>query len=282
MQINTDSSFHIGKTHKICEDYAISETDLTSNFYFAGVSDGCSSSKNTDFGSRILLTNIKNCIKKYNDNLSIEKIRDFLKVPYIKSLNVITDLFNNNSALDATLLISYIHYNKIIVISIGDGSFVARKIDGTQIVKTIEFQDNAPIYLNYLYDENRYKMLKSNFNCTKVIKTTTIDPNYQASATITKYISDKDIEIFEYDMNEYDMVTLLTDGVMSFTKESDSLTSKVFSPVSETAIISSLIDYKNFNGMFVQRRCNKFIKDCIDEKMIYNDDFSVATIIVKE
>jgi len=45
-----DHHFCIGKTHKVCEDYAtsgITEDGVT----YAIASDGCSSSKDTDFGA---------------------------------------------------------------------------------------------------------------------------------------------------------------------------------------------------------------------------------------
>ena len=48
-----DSAFQIGKTHDICEDFALTGTK-NSIVPYTIVSDGCSSSPLTDVGSRIL------------------------------------------------------------------------------------------------------------------------------------------------------------------------------------------------------------------------------------
>ena len=48
-----DAHFSIGKTHRVCEDYARAGL-LPDGRAFAIVSDGCSSSPDTDFGSRLM------------------------------------------------------------------------------------------------------------------------------------------------------------------------------------------------------------------------------------
>jgi hypothetical protein len=51
--MNTDFYLERGKDHAICEDFAAA--GLVDGSGFAMVSDGCSSSKEVDFGSRILV-----------------------------------------------------------------------------------------------------------------------------------------------------------------------------------------------------------------------------------
>src|SRR5689334_24245825 len=51
--MNTDFYLERGKEHAICEDFAT--TGIIGGHGFALVSDGCSSSKEVDFGSRILV-----------------------------------------------------------------------------------------------------------------------------------------------------------------------------------------------------------------------------------
>ena len=53
MEWRTDAFFSIGKTHMVCQDYARSGTTRAGHPY-AIVCDGCSSSPDTDLGSRFL------------------------------------------------------------------------------------------------------------------------------------------------------------------------------------------------------------------------------------
>ena len=65
--MHADSFFAIGSTHKINQDYAWggmpnthwSEYSMSAPRAIAIVSDGCSSSKDTDFGSRLLAQSAK-------------------------------------------------------------------------------------------------------------------------------------------------------------------------------------------------------------------------------
>ena len=51
MIVHVDDFLHIGQTHNVCEDYILSDVDP---FPYIVLSDGCSSSRDSDFGSRIL------------------------------------------------------------------------------------------------------------------------------------------------------------------------------------------------------------------------------------
>lgn len=59
---NSDAFFSIGKTHEVCQDYARAG-DLDGR-QFAIVSDGCSSSPDTDFGARALVMSAIQCRKE--------------------------------------------------------------------------------------------------------------------------------------------------------------------------------------------------------------------------
>ena len=70
-----DSAFQIGKTHDVCEDFALTGTfeDEKNTARYVIVSDGCSSSQNTDLGSRLLSFSIANELKKIHENLAFFK-----------------------------------------------------------------------------------------------------------------------------------------------------------------------------------------------------------------
>lgn len=266
MQTYQDTFFTIGKTHKICQDYASAELRLIC------VSDGCSSSPNTDFGSRILT---KIAIQQYrtnitiNPNLIIDKCYqccDVMHLPYC--------------ALDATLLFAAMEDNKINVTMVGDGTLVARKKDKSVIIKHINYKGNAPLYLSYFKDKSRKKAREEFYDCTKIIETIQMIPS--APISLSEEISTNEIENFSFNCDEYEMVSLMTDGIQSFSKEVISQTTKTVEPCNDITLIQNLIDYKNYNGQFVQRRCQKYLKECHDQKIMNNDDFTIATIFTRD
>jgi len=60
--MNDDSIFTIGKTHRICQDYA--HTGNKNGMFYAILSDGCSSSEHTDLGSRIMVKTAEKYIEE--------------------------------------------------------------------------------------------------------------------------------------------------------------------------------------------------------------------------
>ena len=71
MTIHIDHLLKKGKTHKICEDYIISGYNPAP---YIILSDGCSSSKNTDVGARVLCHVAKQYLENSKDSIiSINK-----------------------------------------------------------------------------------------------------------------------------------------------------------------------------------------------------------------
>ena len=151
--MSMDSFFTIGKSHKVCEDYAIF-TPETFPIPLFGISDGCSSSVDTDIGSRILL---KSLISTYpNDTkLYVEECSVFWE----KATKAVSILGLPLGCLDATLNFGYVTtLNKVEgveVVTIGDGFVVAQKHTGEFVIIDIEFSQNAPYYLSYEFDSDR-------------------------------------------------------------------------------------------------------------------------------
>src|SRR6478609_9515831 len=109
---NSDSYFEIGAGHTTCEDYAFHGSFRvdTKPFYFAVVSDGCSASKDSDFGSRFLARNFpeaaKLAIESLGANYAVDEkvivntVRHFLFEKMKLGMNVPLD----KPAFDATLV----------------------------------------------------------------------------------------------------------------------------------------------------------------------------------
>src|SRR5215471_7910586 len=105
--MNTDFYLERGKDHAICEDFAA--TGMVDGSGFAMVSDGCSSSKEVDFGSRILVHAARdNLLPLLASRASFDGV-DFGKATIAKAGKVIGCFAALPvSVLDATLLLAVV------------------------------------------------------------------------------------------------------------------------------------------------------------------------------
>lgn len=269
--MNQDSIFTIGKTHTVCQDY--SATGTKEAIPYAIVSDGCSSSQGTDFGSRFLVKaaeyEILAAISRnhFEPEKMIYNIHSNAQVMY----KTVPGL--DYTCLDATLLFAYKQDNEIVVVCSGDGVVSAKRKDGTFVVKSISFKDNAPIYANYVFDHLRKKSLLSTYDCTKTI---TI---YDSKKNETKDKNYNDFDFFHFPLDEFESVSIYSDGVESFQKPKNTATTKDVEMVHVVDMVKDLTAYKNHTGLFVQRRTNRYLYEAFrDWEIVHGDDFSMATI----
>lgn len=265
--IHVDSFMTQGKSHKVCEDYALSANN---EFHLFSVSDGCSSSKNTDFGSRILSKVLESSIQFPMFNGMTDDIILPLSVNlWMKSNDVVHLLKMDNKCLDATLVFGYVKDGKVMITMIGDGCFVVE--DQTGMIKyfDVEYDQNAPFYLSYMFDKDRETAYRALNQIKKV--TTTI---YWSDGTEStgSHNSSNDIERFAFDLNNVKTISLFTDGVKSLIPNNQKTPKK---PIKE--VINDLVHFPVPNGEFVNRRCLKFIKTNPDYSFF--DDFSMATLV---
>jgi len=247
----------MGKSHKTCEDYAL--TNTTSCNMFA-ISDGCSSTKNSDFGSRILLKALEFNLKQNN----FFAIDDLWK----KSKEIVNSFSGTilESALDATILCGAEINDNVVVNCMGDGVVVAQYIDGKYDIYDIDYSANAPYYITYMFNDARqfeYNKLNQQKNYT--IK------SYDEKGVFIKesiMVSKNTIEIIYFHKNLYKSISVFSDGVK--TLFSNTLPSKPLE-----SIIKELITFPQTNGDFVKRRCNAFIKK--NHQYAFSDDFSMAS-----
>ena len=269
--MRVDSCYVIGSTHHVCQDYALSRDKIKSkkNTALIAVSDGCSSSPNTDFGSRFLVKALENlyACQEMNpiDMFFFSELNDRIDmhVTQISCLDM--------SCLDATLLFAYKTENTIEVVMIGDGTVTVKAKDGMIFSKTVEYKGNAPLYLSYMYSSKRAKLREAQFDCTK-----TITEYMHKNGTIlnsTKRISTNDIERFSFAIEDYESVTIFSDGVSSFVQKHD----MDFSRVPEHVVIEHMIRYSGY----IPNNFYNVVKTLSLDKKINTDDFSAATFILE-
>src|SRR6266404_7429195 len=276
MNLNSDSIFCIGSSHKVCEDF--SKHSISKNsIHSVLVSDGCSGSTSTDTGSRVITQvatdKLDYIFGKYSDFASniINSARFCLE----KYLNL------PNQALDATLFCVAINNGKFnyydyinnetinyVISGYGDGSIIKIRKDNTIEFIYIEYPSGAPLYMNYYNDQLRFEYYKNEFGLQRKIYKYTIINNIITDFKLD--IDDNGETYYECGIAEnYKFLGVTSDGIASFVDSNNKL-------VEMTSIVKALVDFKSYKGEFIQRRMNGFNKFCVDNGWKHNDDFSFA------
>lgn len=267
MKFNVDSAFWTGATHKVCQDYAIhSYRDSC-----AIISDGCSSSPDTDCGARFLALAAKNYIQSNDGEMDESAI-----IASADSMRKLSGL--SRYSLDATLLtISLVQNRDCIVNIFGDGIIVYLNHDNSFIAHKREYDSGAPYYPSYHLDYARkidyYKKFGSSITYTHY----TINNNKELCSIKenpeTIYSTSKWVTL---DYNKYKAVLIMTDGINSFTRKVKTDTSIIHEPISTEDVLKELIAFKSFNGEFIVRRVQRFRKFCQENGWQNNDDVAIA------
>lgn len=267
--MHLDTFFTMGKSHKVCEDYAICKSDFITNLF--AISDGCSSSIDTDIGSRILLKLLLTHALPTNPTYA-----SFL---WSSASHVIEQLGMPLSCLDATINFGYTkEINGIFgveVITIGDGFIVAQRNDSGFDIIEIDYDQNAPYYLTYIFDDDRNQEFMK-LNQTKKVSIYTYD---SAGTFIKSCISDADdntsVDKFSkswFPLSDYKSISVFSDGLKTFINNDPSQPKMDFGKM-----VKELITFPVSSGEFVKRRGLSFIKKYKTHSFF--DDFSMATLI---
>ena len=156
IKLHTDDYFRIGATHlktgKPCQDYAFSE--VYNGAVFAGISDGCSSGRNTDVGSRILLLGTAALVKEHWTR--VREITEECCVPDEITLRQKVILAATRETLDlttedmlSTCLYIYVANNYGFVHIQGDGVVAMKDRSGRIVMRKYEWRNNTPFYPAY-------------------------------------------------------------------------------------------------------------------------------------
>jgi hypothetical protein len=245
MRIHIDSLLKIGKTHKVCEDYIISGNNPVP---YIILSDGCSSSKDTDIGARILCHKAKQYLQRYTnsfDSINGIEMGDYI----IWSSKLAIDLLGLDiTALDATLIIAY-YYNGLININMyGDGCIAV--IDKTStMIEIVEYSKNTPYYLSYKLDYERNEIYHNN----KITKTVDRHYYYNSADTFDLITGAMDydkpyISKHLFDLDRDKTIFIFSDGISTFFNKEQSK----FLSIAD--FIKDFSSFKTLKGEFLQRR----------------------------
>ena len=262
--MNTDSYFAIGKSHTVCEDYALSGEN------YVIVSDGCSGSPDTDFGARLLAKVCEQEILTSGLNYSEEAV--------IYKADAMADHIGlPRQCLDATLITACAGDDNFVDVRMfGDGAVIILDKDMLLTYHTISYKHNAPAYLSYRLDPERARLYlkKSEDGLSGGI-------DYGAyGETKHDFIWDHGLDCHKWRFRKDDtkLVIIASDGIESFMYPKVSGTTKKLENIGLLSVLLWLTEIKGFKGKFLERRCKRFLKEATAEGWQHNDDFSLAAI----
>ena len=266
--MNADAIFHMGKPHTVCQDYARAGKTQDGRVY-ALLSDGCSSSPDTDIGARLLVLAAEHDISPPNrwalDPTVIELADRYLTMGGLKrnclDATIISLVQQGMARLDVTASIA------------GDGVIAAIQHDGKLRVWDIAFPSGAPGYLTYFLDLDRQAVYKNGHG--KRILTETIDGEMGTVIEDSVFNENGWIREFCFVTEQFRAIFAFTDGVHSFQREIGT----GLEPVPMLEVVKQLTAIKGFAGNFMGRRAHAFLnKFCRDNKWQHNDDLGCIAI----
>lgn len=274
MKIFTDGLFKIGSTHNVCEDYVHHGQEFLP---FCVVSDGCSGSKNSDIGSRILAHSFEQVMKLIGKEKIINyPARKLAGRVQSYACSNIANLGIPEDALHATLLFAVINPNekKLRVTMIGDGVLALKMKDSNDsIVLKSDFSKDYPIYPGYF---NNNELLKR-YDLINEDEEQEVTHNWIVGKEPKNGKVSHDEYIYEIilPLDQVEWVMLASDGIDTFVEEEFPNRGQN----TEKLVIPYFKDVKARQGAFVTRRINKMLgKELSDFK--HEDDLSVAGISI--
>ena len=264
--IQTDTFLKIGKTHLVCEDYIITG-DAPVKYII--LSDGCSSSKNTEMGARILCHLAKQYLLYRKDDYRFPALDyDEMGAWIIHNAELTArQLGLNKTCLDATLIIAYECDGKYHIYMYGDGVVIIESKDKKLFAMEIEFTKNAPYYLSYRIDPERMDLFHK-----------------MEQDLLIKHPSrgDKDPLIYAYDYQTrfcyetyyFPRILICSDGATSFMQGTE--------PFPNLDVAKEFLAFKSIKGEFLKRRLKRALKIYDEAGVHHMDDLSVGAFLYEE
>lgn len=292
--MNSDVAFRIGSTHQVCQDYA--RAGSVAGLHYAIISDGCSSSPDTDVGARILVIEAESSLRMAQLGCPGQAATGLI---FPKCIPMIAGNAQSTSKLlglphghlDATLgIVTAFESDGLVSLDgwlFGDGVIVTKMFDTikkTEVmnVTTLQYESGYPDYPSYSLDAKRAAAVKPHLVgkvTYEVYSSEFKDPIcWSAEKHEGPYRRHESFGPSDYLRPVY--MAVMSDGVMSFVKHVQTETSKTDSQMPLRDVLGELLSFKGYQGVFVQRRMQKFAKDCVGCGMVHHDDLSLGVVSV--
>lgn len=267
--------------HPICQDYVTINKGLTGVFLSAVLSDGCSSSPDTDFGARIVAKTIE------HHPLSRPAMGFFTAPVALLGLDY--------QCLDATALWAVPNHdlNTLDIFMRGDGVVIVGNGDEVTImVRT--FKENAPFYFSYDFFPERLAAYQAFEHINT--PTTTFYVFSKATGLLIRTVEALTFgenELFTSNpvmrgvepiirVDKADYVLLLSDGILALADPSGLYHTIGLIPEAIYRVVSQVTAIRNFSDGFLNRRLTRFIQNVTSDRRVrgelpvqFKDDLSV-------
>lgn len=267
----------IGSTHSLCQDYVIARNG-SANDSFVILSDGCSSSPDTDIGARLL---VKAAEKIFTEQ-GIDNVEQLHKEAARLALDWAAGIGVPAQAVDATLMTVHVSGESLIVACSGDGVIVLEAREGYLDFYVISCLSGYPHYPSYTHQPDRLGELLSNDRTTKEIKHLHRESLSSPFKVVNVVTSDSLTEVFKLKASEYKYAAVASDGINSFFQTCLSTNGKRVEEVCLFDVLHEFWSFKNSHGAFVERRLNRFTKDVGAKGWQHADDMSIGVIHLGE
>jgi len=266
-----------GAGHSICQDYILS--GMLPRPYII-ISDGCSSSSNSETGARILSHLAKQYLRyraDYLDDLNKNEMGDWIAH---NAEMIARQLGLPTSCLDATLIVAIKQELDVRVIFFGDGfAYGISSRLGTTMLDEVFYTNNAPYYLSYRIDPNRNELYQQMGNSVTVVTKHKgdIDPDpIEACYSYEMPISTS------FPISEFHTVIVSSDGLASFLMPNPIDPDKRIKLDPMWLMEDHFSAFKNKTGEFLRRRCKRAIEEFEKKGAIHFDDFSMGAFLLED
>ena len=224
--MNADATINIGSTHSLCQDYVIARND------YVILSDGCSSSPDTDIGARLLVKALDQSLRQPTGIEELHKNAARIALDWANMIGLPPE------SVDATLMSIHVAGDDVVIACSGDGVIMLESRTGDLDVYAISSPSGYPFYPSYVHQPNRLAELVANDRHIKEIKHSS-DITTSDSLTIT----------FKLNAADYKYAAVASDGMNSFYN------------VTLRDVLKEFWSFKTSHGAFVERRMKRFRKD---------------------
>jgi hypothetical protein len=271
MTLFLDSYYTIGKLHLFCEDY-VCQGELP--FPYIILADGCSAALNSDLGARLLVLNARSLLSRFalSAGDEAEQIARHWRLGrriIRRAARQAQDLGLNEGVLDATLLIAWCDGETVYVHLYGDGCIVTRNADGAVAAIQVEYAENAPYYLSYLFDTERGALYREAIGDAQG---QSIRYLYEGGATVRQEPFDTPT-LFSFSLATFPTVMVSTDGLHSF------LNAETGERLALLEVAQRFLDFPHFNEGFVKRQTRDVLADYGRQRIINLDDLGWGAFV---
>ncbi len=285
--MNSDSAFIIGATHEVCQDFAVAGggsvihhggDTASSGGPYVIVSDGCSSSPDTDTGARLLVKAAQGLMRS-SEQLPADCLQGIHEEAARLALARADLIGLCPQAVDATLLTAHLCNGTAIIACSGDGVVVLQSRTGLTDVYSISYTSGYPLYPSYAHQPERLRLIEGGGSSNaKEVKHFRVGSDGKSWRLQDSLISDSRVEIFTRQIQECQLAAVLSDGIHSFFTARKTETTKRVEAIPMWEALKELVSFKSTHGAFVKRRLKRFKGHCQLKGWRHLDDLAVGVI----